>query len=216
QGTLFLDEIGEMPATAQSKILRAVEEGTIRRLGSKNETAVDARLLAATNRDPREAIQDGKLREDLYYRLSVFTIEMPALRKRASDIPLLAQHFVRSCNDRHKACVEGIGAEVLEILTGYRWPGNVRELRNVVERAVIVAGRGWIETTHLPPFLHKPNASNDSEIVLPAGSTAAEAEKILILETLKKTGDNKTRAAKLLGLDVRTIRYKLRAWADQE
>ncbi len=218
RGTLFLDEIGEMPAPVQSKILRAVEDGKIRRLGGTKETAVDIRLLAATNRDPQKAIEDGRLREDLFYRLSVFTVEMPTLRARPSDVPLLAQYFVRLCNGKHKASVEGISAEALEILTGYDWPGNVRELRNAIERSVIVTRRGWIETVHLPPFLRHTDRTEPTqhpEIRLPADSTVAEAEKILILETLKKTGNNKTQAAKRLGLDVRTIRYKLKAWADR-
>ena len=214
-GTLFLDEISEMPALLQAKMLRVLEDGRVRRVGGAKEREVDVRVLAATNLDPEEAVAKRRLRQDLYYRLTVFTVAMPPLRERPGDIPLLTQHFIHRFNDKHGAEVRGASPEVLERLAGFRFPGNVRELRNVVERAVILAREGWIESAHLPPYLRRESALGGA-ITLPAGATAAEAEKILILETLKRLDNNKSRAARELGLDVKTIRSKLKAYAAEE
>jgi DNA-binding NtrC family response regulator len=213
-GTLLLDEIAEMPVALQPKLLRVLEERHLRRVGGNREIAVDVRVLAATNRDPARSVADGKLREDLYYRLNVFTVELPPLRRRLEDLPLLTQHFVRAANRRHRTSVEGLSDAALERLRSYRWPGNVRELRNVVERGVILAQSGWLENLHLPPFLAAPAAATagDEQIVLPTNVTADQAERILILETLKRVENNKSRAARQLGLDVKTIRNKLKAW----
>ncbi|OYW07140.1 MAG: hypothetical protein B7X11_00445 [Acidobacteria bacterium 37-65-4] len=208
-GTLFLDEVAEMPVSLQPKILRALETGTVRRLGSSQESSFAVRVLAATNRDPEEAVREGRLRADLFYRLNVFTVFLPPLRDRAEDLPLLAQHFVGQFNRRHGTTVEGPGPVALELLRGYRWPGNVRELRNVMERAVILAGAGWIEAAHLPPYLRKPSAG--AGLDLHPGLTLAEAERLLIIETLKATGRNKAEAARRLGVDVKTLRKKLRS-----
>jgi DNA-binding NtrC family response regulator len=214
-GTLLLDEISEMPVSIQPKLLRVLEDGRVRKIGSRQEVQVDVRVLAATNRTPEEAVRSGKLRQDLFYRLSVFTIELPPLRKRSEDIPLLVQHFVRAFNHRHGTEVDGVGEDALSTLTAYRWPGNVRELRNVIERAAIVAREGWIETLHLPPFL-RDGAAGREDISVPVGTTVAEAEKMLIMETLQRMGGNKSRAARALGLDVRTIRYKLRSYEESQ
>ena len=215
QGTLFLDEISEMPALLQAKLLRVLEDGRVRRVGGAKERQVDVRVLAATNLDPDQAIAKGRLRQDLYYRLNVFTVALPPLRDRPGDVALLTQHFVQTFNEKHDAAVRGTAPEVLERLTGFRWPGNVRELRNVVERAVILAGEGWIEPAHLPPYLRRAG-SNGGAIEVPAGSTAAEAERIVILETLKRLDNNKSAAARELGLDVKTIRSKLKAYAAEK
>jgi DNA-binding NtrC family response regulator len=212
-GTLLLDEISEMPVSIQPKLLRVLEDGRVRKIGSRQEVQVDVRVLAATNRTPDEAVRSGRLRQDLFYRLSVFTIELPPLRKRSEDIPLLVQHFVRAFNHRHGTEVDGVAEDALSTLTAYRWPGNVRELRNVIERAAIVAREGWIEILHLPPFL-RDGAAGKEDISVPVGTTVAEAEKMLILETLQRMGGNKSRAARALGLDVRTIRYKLRSYEE--
>lgn len=214
-GTLFLDELGEMPASLQPKLLRVLEDNRVRRLGSSRERRVDVRVIAATNRDPEKAMAEGLLRSDLYYRLSVFTIVAPPLREHASDIPLLAQDAIQSFNRRHETAVEGVSGEVMELLQAYAWPGNVREMRNVLERGTILAKRGWIEIVHLPPYLRTPKGGNSS-IILPAGVSAAQAERIVILETLKMAGNNKAKAARRLGLDVKTIRNKLRAYRDGE
>ncbi len=213
EGTLFLDEIGEMPLALQAKLLRVLEDGKVRRLGSDSEIAVDVRVLAATNRRPDAAVDDGRLRQDLYYRLNVFAVELPPLRKRKSDIQPLVRHFIDECNRRHGTAVDGVADEALEALMAYRWPGNVRELRNVVERVVIVAKRGAIGTAVLPAFLRADDKLR-GEIVLPVGTTVAEAERELILKTLDETGGNKAAAARRLGIDVKTIRNKLKAWEE--
>jgi len=211
-GTLFLDEVAEMPIALQPKLLRAVEERKVRRLGSKREIELDVRLLAATNREPRQAIKDGQLRDDLFYRLSVFTLHLPPLRERSEDVALLAQHFLREFNRKHELDVEGVSSAALEAMREFSWPGNVRELRNVVERASILARSGWIEPNHLPPYVREPPADALGDFVLPPDVTAAEAERRLILETLERTGFNKAEAARRLELDVKTIRNRLRAY----
>ncbi len=211
-GILFLDEISEMPVALQPKLLRVLEERRLRRVGGSREIAVDVRVLAATNQDPLKAVREGRLREDLYYRLNVFTVELPPLRRRLEDVPLLGQHFIRVANRKHKMAVEGLSDGALERLRGYRWPGNVRELRNVVERGVILAQSGWLESIHLPPFLTTPVVEHEDQILLPTNVTADEAQRILILETLKRVGNNKSQAARQLGLDVKTIRNKLKSW----
>ncbi len=214
-GTLFLDEISEMPMAIQAKLLRVLEDGRVRRIGSARDLEVDVRVLAATNRRPDEAVDQGRLRRDVFYRLSVFTVEMPPLRDRVDDLPLLIQHFIRRFNPKHGAETEGISDAALAAMSSYRWPGNVRELRNVIERAVILARRGWIEPVHLPPFIRDRRDEAAGSVVLPAGSTVADAERLLILETLKQMDNNKSRAARALGIDVKTIRYKLRSYAEE-
>ncbi len=211
-GTLFLDEIAEMPPALQPKFLRVLEECRLRRLGSSREVTFDVRVLAATNRDPEEAVEQGVLRRDLFYRLNVFTVPMPPLRHRPGDVALLAQHFIGDFNRKHGTNVEGVAVGAAERFSAYGWPGNVRELRNVIERAVILARRGFIEAVHLPPFLQRTDGPAASTIPIPTGATAAEAERILILATLKRLGNNKAEAARQLGIDVKTIRNKLHAW----
>ena len=211
-GTLFLDEITEMPAALQPKFLRVLEDGRLRRVGGTREIAFDVRLIAATNRDPETAVEQGLLRRDVYYRLNVFPVALPPLRERGDDIPLLAQHFIRVFNGKHHATVEGLGAESRALLLGYAWPGNVRELRNVLERAVILAKSGLVTASHLPPYLHAARGPSSEGIVVPTKATAAEAERLLILETLKRVGNNKAEAARQLGLDVKTIRNKLKQY----
>jgi DNA-binding NtrC family response regulator len=212
RGTLFLDEIAEMPLALQPKLLRVLEDRKVRRLGGSQEFLVDVRVLAATNRDPRNAVENGNLREDLYYRLNVFTVPLPPLRDRKGDIALLAQNFIREFNRKHNAHIEAPRDETIELLKAYSWPGNVRELRNVMERAVILARGEWIEPTHLPAYIVNSKTDTAAKIVLPMGVTAADAEKELILRTLKKTGNNKAEAARQLGLDVKTIRNKLKSY----
>jgi len=213
RGTLFLDEIAEMPLALQPKLLRVLEDRRVRRVGGSQEFQVDVRVLAATNKEPRNAVESGKLREDLFYRLNVFTVALPPLRVRKSDIPLLAQAFIQEFNAKHNQHVESCRIEALELLKAYSWPGNVRELRNIMERAVILAKGPWIEPSHLPAYLlNSPTSESGSKIVLPMGVTAAEAEKELILRTLRLTGNNKAEAARQLGLDVKTIRNKLKAY----
>ncbi|REJ80003.1 MAG: sigma-54-dependent Fis family transcriptional regulator [Acidobacteria bacterium] len=211
-GTLFLDEIAEMSPNLQPKLLRILEEGTLRRLGSKEERRVDVRVLAATNQDPEKAIAEGKLRADLFYRLNVFGIVLPPLRERREDVDLLTRHFLRSFRDKHGAETPGFRDSAAELLQGYHWPGNVRELRNVVERAVIVARDSWIEPGHLPPYLEQAAPAPADAVSLSPGTTVAEAERALILRTLEETGNNKAAAARQLGIDVKTVRNKLKSY----
>jgi two-component system response regulator HydG len=211
-GTLFLDEIAEMPISLQPKLLRILESHRARRLGGSKEMQFDVRVLAATNRSPQAAVRDGLLREDLFYRLNVFEIAVPPLRERTEDIALLARHFIREFVRKHQMPVEGIRDSARSLLEAHSWPGNVRELRNVIERAVIIARSGWIEPQHLPMYLQTLKAGSTPTIQLPAGTTLAEAERQLILQTLERAGHNKAEAARQLGLDVKTIRNKLRAY----
>lgn len=215
-GTLFLDEIAEMPISLQPKLLRILEGGRARRLGAQTETRFDVRVLAATNRPPAKAISEGRLREDLFYRLNVFELALPPLRERSDDIALLAQHFVREMGSKHGMEVEGVGDTARELLEAHPWPGNVRELRNVIERAVIVARTGWIEPRHLPPYLQALKPGGAAMLTLPAGTTLAQAERLLILQTLERVDNNKAEAARQLGLDVKTIRNKLRSYGRDE
>jgi len=212
QGTLFLDEIAEMPLPVQAKLLRVLEDGRVRRVGSSEELRFNVRVLAATNLNPRDAVQKRTLREDLYFRLNIFTLTLPVLHHRREDIPLLAQHFIGKFNQRHQTAVVGLSSEALERLQKYSWPGNVRELKNVMERAVIVARKEWIDPAHLPPHIQSSAVEADPSIILPLGVTAAEAEKELILKTLMRTGNNKAEAARRLGVDVKTIRNKLKTY----
>src|SRR5215467_12283142 len=155
-GTLLIDEIAEMPMSLQPKLLRVLADGRVRRLGGSYEFEFDVRVLAATNRDPLKAIEEGKLREDLYYRLNVVPIALPPLRARGEDVPLLVQYFVTEFNTKHHLNIEGATDEAMGMLRAYSWPGNVRELRNVIERSVVLAKSDWIEEKDLPPYVRNP------------------------------------------------------------
>jgi DNA-binding NtrC family response regulator len=218
-GTLLLDELVEMAVGTQAKLLRVLEDSRVRRLGGKSEIAVDVRIIAATNKNVDEALRKGELREDLYYRLNVFQINLPLLRQRMGDIPVLAEALINMLNQKHSTRVTDIQRDVLDQFSRYSWPGNVRELRNVLERAVIVAGEGTITTHHLPhdfgvslgnrPALQvvEPDA-----VRLPVGTTVSQAEKSLIQITLQHTKNNKTRAAEILGISLKTLFNKLKEY----
>ena len=209
-GTLFLDEIAEMPIALQPKLLRVLETSRARRLGGSREQAFDVRVLAATNRPAGRAIREGRLREDLFYRLGVFEFAIPPLRERAEDVPLLVQHFVREMNRKHRLNVDGVREEACDILVSHTWPGNVRELRNVIERSAVTTRSGWIERRHLPPYLHALKPKAQSTLVLPADITLAEVEREVVKQTLARVDGNKAAAARQLDVDVKTIRAKLR------
>src|SRR5579871_4103969 len=215
-GTLLLDEIGEMPVATQDKLLRVLEDRKLRRLGSKIETTVDVRVLAATNKVPEEAVASGQLRNDLYYRLNVFNIHMPPLREHKEDLPDLVQSLLGDMNGKHSRNVAGISDAVMNLFQGYSWPGNVRELRNTLERAVIVCESSVIETKHLPPgFGHAPArtaAADPNALHLGVGTTVEEAERQLIMKTLESTNNNKTRAAEILGISLKTLHNKLKEY----
>ncbi|HJQ33480.1 MAG TPA: sigma-54 dependent transcriptional regulator [Pyrinomonadaceae bacterium] len=216
-GTLLLDEISEMPVSLQAKLLRVLEDRTIRRLGGSQEIPVDVRVLAATNRDPAEAVHRGTFREDLLYRLNVITIELPPLRKRKEDIPLLAQHLVANLAERHGRPARLLSPAAVEALQSHSWPGNVRELRNVIERAVIICSSEVIERHHLAPYPLEQRAQSRGEdtITLPVGTPIEEVERRMILRTLQKTDNNKTRAAELLQISLKTLHNKLRHYREQ-
>jgi len=217
-GTLLLDEIGEMPAPTQAKLLRVLEDRKVRRLGSKTETPVDVRVLAATNKDPEQAVASGGLRQDLFFRLNVFHIHLPPLREHKEDIPLLAEHILRDVNAKHQKNVRGIGAEVLDIFMSHTWPGNIRELRNVLERAAIMSEKELVSRSSLPGEFGKVAAKSPgdlSTIRFPIGTTVDAMERELILQTLQATGNNKTRAAELLGVSLKTLHNKLKEYGSE-
>jgi transcriptional regulator with PAS, ATPase and Fis domain len=214
-GTLLLDEIGEMPAPTQAKLLRVLEDKKVRRLGSKSETPVDVRVLAATNKDPEQAVASGHLRQDLYFRLNVFHIHLPPLRDHKDDMSLLAEYMLREINTKHGKHVRGVGAEVMDIFMSHTWPGNIRELRNVLERAAIVCDRELIGRAHLPEEFGKGAGKGPSDLSsmrFPVGTTVDAIERELILQTLQATGNNKTRAADLLGISLKTLHNKLKEY----
>jgi DNA-binding NtrC family response regulator len=210
RGTLFLDEIGEMTPATQVKLLRVLQEQKFRRLGGRTEQSVDVRIIAATNADPVEAVRQGKLREDLFYRLNVFSLRLPPLRERKEDLPLLIQSFINEFNARNQKAVAGVDHDAMRLLEQHSWPGNVRELRNVIERATILAPGQFIEAKHLPPVVEgEAPASREAPMALAAGITVEEAERRLIMMTLAHTRDNKTRAAEILGISLKTLHNKL-------
>ncbi len=209
-GTLFLDEIAEMSPGTQAKFLRILQDGVVRRIGGKIELAVDARVLAATNRDPAQAIKDGNLREDLFYRLNVFSIALPPLRERREDIPPLVEAFLGEFNRKYAKRVRAVDEVVERILTSHPWPGNVRELRNTIERAVVVCDAELIGPQHLPPGLTYATGGAEADaITLKVGVTVDDAERALILKTLASVGNNKARAAGVLGISIKTLHNKL-------
>jgi DNA-binding NtrC family response regulator len=220
EGTLLLDEIGEMPVGTQAKLLRVLEDRKLRRLGSKVELPMNVRVLAATNKNPEEAVADGHLRGDLYYRLNVFNLHMPPLREHKEDIPAIIEALLADMNTKHGREVKGVDGEMLSRLMAHDWPGNVRELRNTIERAVILCGEGYMETRHLPPtfgqrFMRVDTGTtsySDSGVHVEIGSTVDEAERMLILKTLESTRNNKTRAAEILGISLKTLHNKLKEY----
>ena len=215
-GTLLLDEIGEMPIATQAKLLRVLEDRKLRRLGSKVETAVDVRVLAATNKVPEEAVAKGQLRNDLYYRLNVFNIHMPPLREHKEDLSELVRALLQEMSAKHGRKVSMVSEEVMKIFHANSWPGNVRELRNVLERAAIVCDGSVVEPKHLPPAFGQPVArppvQEANAVRLGVGTTVEEAERLLILKTLEATSNNKTRAAEILGISLKTLHNKLKEY----
>jgi transcriptional regulator with PAS, ATPase and Fis domain len=220
RGTLFLDEIAEMTPATQAKLLRVLQERSFRPLGGQREQSVDIRVVAATNVDPLEAVRQNKLREDLYYRLNVFAIQLPPLRDRKGDVPLLVQAFLKEFNSRNGKTIVGASDRAMDILERHSWPGNVRELRNVIERATIVAKGDHIEPADLPPLAAgaavSPAASGGGSAGLTPGTTVDEAERKLIEVTLEHTGGNKTRAAEMLGISLKTLHNKLNRMKAEE
>jgi DNA-binding NtrC family response regulator len=218
-GTLLLDEVGEMPSATQAKLLRVLEERKFRRLGARNEQDTDVRVLAATNRDPRQAVAEGHLRADLFYRLNVFNIAMPPLRELMDDLPAMVEAMIIEMNEKHGRRVSGVSAAMLERLQAHNWPGNARELRNTVERAVVLCQDGApLDAGHLPHGFGKNQelggpALEGNSITVRVGATVDEAERLLILRTLEAAGQNKTRAAEILGVSLKTLHNKLKEYS---
>ena len=207
-GTLFFDEVGEIPPSMQVKLLRVFQEQTFERLGGTEPIHTDVRILAATNRDLKNEVEAGRFREDLYYRLNVIPVEIPPLRDRREDVPLLAQHFMTRFAEKNRKSVTGFSSEAMEALTEYDWPGNVRELENAIERAVILSRTHEVELGQLPPSV--ANGPVDRQVLsVPLGTPLEDVERLLIRETLRMTKGDKSTAARLLGIATRTIYRKL-------
>jgi len=215
RGTIFLDEIGDLHPALQGKLLHVLQDGQFSRVGGRSTVKVDVRVLAATNKDPVKAIQEGTFREDLYYRLNVVSLVMPPLRERREDIPALVQAFLEEFNARYDKHIRSLDEGVLSGLSAQSWPGNVRELRNTLERAIIVCEGDTILPKHIPP---KPSlraadpADGPDSVSFRVGTSLEDAEKALIIKTLAANGNNKTRAADVLGISLKTLHNKLKAY----
>ncbi len=212
-GTVFLDEIGEVPPSVQVKLLRVLQEGTFERLGANEPTQVDVRVIAATHVDLEQAMDEGRFREDLYYRLNVVNIDIPPLRERLEDVPLLAEHFLKMYRDANSTDIEGFESDALDALADYRWPGNVRELENVIERAVVLDTDGVIGNDDLPETVLEQSQQSRS-IQVPLGTPLEEIEQTVLRETLRMTDGDKKLTAKLLGIATRTVYRKLNETAE--
>jgi DNA-binding NtrC family response regulator len=211
QGTLFMDEIGDLPQTLQPKLLRVLETYSFAPVGSSVESNVDIRLIAATSRELPEMVQDGEFRIDLYHRLNVLTIELPPLRKRPDDIPILVNHFLADCAKRHLRPCPQVAPELLDYLQAYEWPGNVRQLRNVIENMLVMGDEGILTLRNLPKYL-SGNPSSEQHHPNQGIFNLHDLEKEAILSALKKSFGNRTHAAHTLGISVRTLQRKLKLW----
>ena len=240
-GTILLDEIGEISPPLQAKLLHVLQDKTVCRLGGSTTVKVEARVIAATNVDICEALESGALRQDLYYRLNVFNIQMPPLREHLMDVSAIAEKMIDDMNERHHCTVAGLKDSLMTRMENYKWPGNVRELRNTIERAVILAGSGMLGEEHLPPHFGEPGfappptrvVSGDgsgsrpsfqssevqryldesNSVRVEVGTTVDEAERQLILKTLVSTHNNKTKAAEILGISSKTLQNKLKEYS---
>ncbi|HEU5207922.1 MAG TPA: sigma-54 dependent transcriptional regulator [Longimicrobiales bacterium] len=208
-GTLFLDEVAEMEPDIQVKFLRALEQRSFRRLGGKKEISVDIRVVAATNKNVEEALEEGKLRDDLYHRLAVIPVYLPPLRERTGDVQLLAEEFLRRFADEQGKTIEGFSEGALEFIQTYRWPGNVRELKNAVERAVILSKSDTIEVRDLSP---KRFGLEEREVHIPVGTSIADSEKAVTLKTFAFTGGDQKKTAKILGVTEKDLKAKLQTY----
>jgi two-component system response regulator PilR (NtrC family) len=216
-GTLFLDEVGELPISIQVKLLRAIQERTIRRVGATEDIKVEVRLIAATNRDLEVMVKEGTFRQDLFYRLNVINIRTPALRERRDDIPLLANHFLKKYDERLGKTINGISVEAMEMLKKYDYPGNVRELENIIERTVALEGGATILPESLPPFVNTPSgrkmaSSHEIEVGeegVDLDKIMGQIEKELLIKAIHTAGGVKKKASKLLNITFRSMRYRV-------
>jgi two-component system, NtrC family, response regulator AtoC len=214
-GTLFLDEIGELPVALQVKLLRALQEGEIRRVGDNTPQKVDVRVVAATSRDLESEVKAGRFRADLFYRVNVVRIQLPPLRERREDIPELVRHFIGVFNKRLGLAVTGLTPAAMRLLMDYSWPGNVRELENVVERAMVLAEGAQVDSEHLPAAIRSPGSAapaGDDDLDLSVKRRTEALERALIERALRQTDGNRTRAARLLDLSHRALLYKIKEY----
>jgi transcriptional regulator with PAS, ATPase and Fis domain len=211
QGTIFLDEIGDMPLNLQSKILRVIQEKEFYRVGGSSTIKVDVRFIASTNQNLEKMVQEGHFREDLYYRLNVFTLHLPPLRERKEDIPLLVESFLNNLSKK----VE-ISSVALQMIMAHTWPGNIRELKNIIESAAVIAENGFIEPAQLPAKITGVFSTSESNSVslppanLPLDERLKEIEKSMIIEALRKTGGVQVRATELLGINQRSLWHRIK------
>lgn len=211
-GTLFIDEIGDFPHSCQAKLLRSLETRIVQRIGGETETPVDVRLVAATSRDLRHMVQEGKFRSDLFYRLNVVTIEIPPLRDRREDVPVLTDHYVRAIAELLGKPVPVLSPELLAFLCNYDWPGNVRELRNCLESMLVLARSDRLTLSDLPAGFAVPAMREEGPAAAEDESRLDSLEKSVILQTLKRYDGNRTRTATELGISVRTLQRRLKSW----
>jgi transcriptional regulator with GAF, ATPase, and Fis domain len=214
QGTIFLDEIGDMNPGAQAKILRILQEMEFERLGGIKPIKIDVRVIAATNRDLTDAVKKGLFREDLFHRLNLFSIHMPALRQRVEDVPTLAEHFLKEANARFERSIPSISSEAMNYLMKYEWPGNVRELKNTIERSVLITDGDILTSKFLPSHVTK-QVSDKSQVTLPPletdlAATIRNVERQLILDALERADGVQRKAARLLGVTERVLWYKIK------
>ena len=216
-GTVFLDEIGDMGLVLQAKMLRFLEEKTFRRVGGGRDLRVDVRVLAATNKDLERAVRQGAFREDLYYRLNVVPVYIPALAERIEDIPDLVQHFIVQFNREFKRNVQGVTPEAMDCMLRYRWPGNIRELKNVIERVMILGEKPWLDLTDLPEelvqragFGEEPEEHRAPPPASGTGTSLRDMERTMVAEALERSEGNQSQAARLLGISRDALRYKMK------
>jgi transcriptional regulator with PAS, ATPase and Fis domain len=207
-GTVFLDEIGEMIPALQAKLLRFLEEKAFKRIGGATDVRVDVRVIAATNRDLEDAVKQTRFRDDLYYRLNVMQITLPPLRDHAADVPQLVAHYIDVFNREFRKTVRGVTPEAMALLTAYRWPGNIRELRNAIERAMLLGEGEWLTPELLPVASARPSTAQTMELP-EEGVNLETLERELLVQALRRTGGNQTKAATLLGLNRDQIRYRI-------
>ncbi len=214
-GTLFLDEIGELSGSVQVKLLRFLQQREFERVGGNQTIEVDVRIVAATNRDLRAEVDAGRFREDLFFRLHVINLDVPPLRARPGDVPILARSFVARFAEENDKSIREIEPEAMEILESYEWPGNVRELENVIQRAVVLAGGDRIEARHLPPHIVGDRTDASGLDVRIPGATLAELERHAILKTYEATGGSSSETAEILGISVRKVQYRLKEYREE-
>ena len=213
-GSFFLDEIGDMAPGLQAKILKVIEKQLFRRVGGTKEVSVDTRVISASSRDIEQCIKEGTFREDLYYRLNVATISLPPLRERKDDVPMLAEHFLKSYNTEFKKNIQGISKELKEALIQHNWPGNVRELKNIMERAVLFEQGKYLTTKNISfsDIITKPKSQENSIYISDRGVSLYDVERSLIIQALEKAKYNQTKAAKLLSISRETLKYRMKKY----